>query len=43
VNAATPNVSSTDIRERAARGDSLAGLVAPAVERHIVRHRLYDR
>ncbi len=43
VNAATPDVSSTEIRERAARGASLAGLVAPAVERHIGRHRLYRR
>jgi nicotinic acid mononucleotide adenylyltransferase len=43
VNAATPDVSSTEIRERAARGASLAGLVAPDVERHIGRHRLYQR
>ncbi len=41
VNAATPDVSSTEIRERAARARSLAGLVAPDVERHIGRHRLY--
>jgi nicotinate-nucleotide adenylyltransferase len=41
VNAGTPDVSSTEIRERAARGASLAGLVAPEVERHIGRHRLY--
>jgi nicotinate-nucleotide adenylyltransferase len=37
----TPNVSSTDIRARAADGRSLAGLVTPEVERHILRHRLY--
>lgn len=37
----TPDVSSTDIRQRAARGASLAGLVPPEVERHIERHRLY--
>lgn len=43
VNAATPDVSSTEIRERAARGASLVGLVAPDVERHIGRHRLYQR
>jgi nicotinate-nucleotide adenylyltransferase len=43
VNAGTPDVSSTQIRERAARGTSLAGLVAPDVERHIGRHRLYHR
>ncbi len=42
VNAATPDVSSTEIRERAARGALLAGLVAPGVERHIGRHRLYQ-
>lgn len=41
VNAATPDVSSTGIRDRAARGLPLAGLVAPAVERHILRHGLY--
>jgi nicotinate-nucleotide adenylyltransferase len=43
VNAATPDVSSTEIRERAARGASLAGLVTPDVERHVGRHRLYQR
>jgi nicotinate-nucleotide adenylyltransferase len=41
VNAATPDVSSTAIRERAARGGTLAGLVAPEVERHIGKHGLY--
>jgi nicotinate-nucleotide adenylyltransferase len=41
VNAATPDVSSTAIRERAARGDSLGGLVVPEVERHIRTHGLY--
>jgi nicotinate-nucleotide adenylyltransferase len=41
IESATPDVSSTRIRERAARGLSLAGLVAPEVERHIGRHRLY--
>jgi nicotinate-nucleotide adenylyltransferase len=41
VDAATPDVSSTAVRECAARGESLAGLVAPEVERHIRRHRLY--
>jgi len=41
VNAVTPDVSSTDIRKRAAWGGSLAGLVAPEVERHIGKHRLY--
>lgn len=39
----TPDVSSTDIRRRAAEGDStLEGLVPPAVATHIVRHRLYS-
>jgi nicotinate-nucleotide adenylyltransferase len=41
VNAGTPDVSSTEIRERAARGERLTGLVAPDVERHIRKHRLY--
>jgi nicotinate-nucleotide adenylyltransferase len=41
VNAATPDVSSTEIRERASRRLSLAGLVAPDVERHIRKHGLY--
>lgn len=41
VNAATPDVSSTEIRDRAARHLSLAGLVAPEVERHIRKHGLY--
>ena len=41
VKAVTPDVSSTDIRDRAGRGGSLAGLVAPEVERHIAKHRLY--
>jgi nicotinate-nucleotide adenylyltransferase len=41
VNAATPDVSSTEIRDRAARRLSLAGLVAPEVERHILKHGLY--
>jgi nicotinate-nucleotide adenylyltransferase len=37
----TPEVSSTAVRDRSARGLSIAGMVAPAVERHIVRHLLY--
>ncbi len=41
VNAATPDVSSTMVRARIAAGLSLAGLVAPAVERYIERHALY--
>jgi nicotinate-nucleotide adenylyltransferase len=41
VDAPTPEISSTTIRARCAEGRSIAGLVAPAVERHIVRHGLY--
>ncbi len=41
VHADTPDVSSTEIRARAAAGQPLAGLVPPEVERHIRRHRLY--
>lgn len=41
VEALTPDVSSTEIRRRIDRHESLAGLVAPAVEAHIVQHRLY--
>jgi nicotinate-nucleotide adenylyltransferase len=41
VDARTPDVSSTDIRRRLRDGRSISGLVPPAVERHILRHRLY--
>ena len=41
VSASTPDVSSTAIRARAARGESLAGLVTDPVARHIAAHRLY--
>jgi nicotinate-nucleotide adenylyltransferase len=41
VPAATPDVSSTAVRERVAEGRPLADLVPPEVERHIRRHRLY--
>lgn len=41
LDAATADVSSTDIRRRAARGGSLAGLVPPGVETYIRGHRLY--
>jgi nicotinic acid mononucleotide adenylyltransferase len=41
IDAETPDISSTDIRRRLAHGDSVEGLVSPAVERHIVRHGLY--
>lgn len=39
----TPAISSTDVRRRAAEGQSLDGLVPPAVASHIARHRLYTR
>ena len=42
VNAPTPDVSSTDIRRRLVDGESIAGLVPPAVEAHISKHRLYS-
>jgi nicotinate-nucleotide adenylyltransferase len=38
---ATPDVSSTVIRERLKRGEPITGLVPPLVEAHIVKHRLY--
>jgi nicotinate-nucleotide adenylyltransferase len=41
LHAATPDVSSTIVRERLRRGDSIAGLVPPLVEAHIHQHRLY--
>ncbi len=41
VGATTPDVSSTDIRGRAARHASLDGLVPAAVARYITDHRLY--
>jgi nicotinate-nucleotide adenylyltransferase len=40
--AATANVSSTDVRERIPRGESIRGLVPPLVEAHIRHHRLYQ-
>jgi nicotinate-nucleotide adenylyltransferase len=39
--AATPDVSSTDVRDRLKRGEAITGLVPPLVEAHIVKHRLY--
>ena len=38
---ATPDVSSTMIRDRAARGASLTGLVTAPVAQYIQRHGLY--
>jgi len=39
--APTPDVSSTRVRDRLRRGESIAGLVPPLVEAHIHQHRLY--
>ena len=41
VEAATPDVSSTEIRRRVAAGESIDGLVPPSVAGHIRRHHLY--
>jgi nicotinate-nucleotide adenylyltransferase len=38
----TPDVSSTRVRERLRRGESIAGLVPPLVEAYIHQHRLYS-
>lgn len=42
VRAHTPDVSSTEIRARAAAHEPLTDLVSPDVERYIRRHRLYS-
>jgi nicotinate-nucleotide adenylyltransferase len=42
LDAATPDVSSTEIRRRIAAGESLEGLVPAAVARHIAKHGLYS-
>lgn len=39
--APTPDVSSTIVRQRLARGATITGLVPPLVEAHIVKHHLY--
>ncbi len=41
VEAATPDVSSTEVRRHVHAGESLEGLVPAAVARHIERHHLY--
>jgi nicotinic acid mononucleotide adenylyltransferase len=38
----TPDVSSTALRERLRRGESVSGLVPALVEHHIRQHRLYS-
>jgi nicotinate-nucleotide adenylyltransferase len=40
--APTPDVSSTVVRERLRRGEPITGLVPPLVETHILQHRLYS-
>ncbi|HEU4935530.1 MAG TPA: nicotinate-nucleotide adenylyltransferase [Vicinamibacterales bacterium] len=40
-NATTPDVSSSDIRQRLMAHQSIAGLVPATVERHIAQHGLY--
>lgn len=39
---ATPDVSSTRVRERLRQGESIAGLVPPLVDAYIHQHRLYS-
>ncbi len=41
--APTPDVSSTVVRERLRRGESVTGLVPPLVAAHIHQHRLYSQ
>lgn len=41
LDAPTPDVSGTDIRQRVARGESIDGLVPPAVAAYIYRNQLY--
>ena len=40
--APTPDVSSTVVRDRLMRGESVSGLVPPLVEAHIAQHALYS-
>ena len=42
IDTVTPDVSSTDIRARVARGEPLAGLVPVTVAAYITYHRLYE-
>jgi nicotinate-nucleotide adenylyltransferase len=42
IDAPTADVSSSAIRRRLAAGDSIAGLVPPAVQQHIEQHGLYS-
>jgi nicotinate-nucleotide adenylyltransferase len=43
IDAPTADVSATAIRRRSANGESIAGLVPPAVGQHIERHALYSK
>ena len=42
IDAMTADVSSTAIRRCRAHGESIAGMVPPAVQRHIEQHALYE-
>jgi nicotinate-nucleotide adenylyltransferase len=42
IETATADVSSTAIRQRRQRGESISGLVPPGVEQHIEQHGLYQ-
>jgi nicotinic acid mononucleotide adenylyltransferase len=42
LDAPTSDVSSTAIRERRVRGESIAGLVPDSVRQHIEQHELYS-
>jgi nicotinic acid mononucleotide adenylyltransferase len=42
LDAPTPDVSSTIVRERLKRGQPVSGLVPPLVEAHIGQHALYS-
>jgi hypothetical protein len=41
IDAATPDISATNIRERCSRLESIAGLVPDLVREHIEQHGLY--
>jgi len=42
IDATTPNISATDVRERCGRNESIAGLVPEPVRQHIEQHGLYS-
>jgi nicotinate-nucleotide adenylyltransferase len=42
LHASTPDVSSTALRDRLRRGETVTGLVPPLVETHIHQHQLYS-